>query len=419
MAASDTLIAVTSDARLVGELEGALEALGESAPVHRVVRERTQAIEAVRTRPPEVLLVEMGPDTSWLKAFVDDINAASPQTIVAAIFRPEAFGEDVSESAIIIEAMRSGVRDFLRRPISTTELRQLLDRSPTQVVHAPNANGKVVAFISNKGGVGKSTLSCNAAVGLAKRHPGRVLLIDASLQMGVAASMLDLKPPATLTDVARERGRLDQTMLRQLATQHESGLHLLAAPDDAVEAAEVDEEVISRVITLGQRAYDYVVVDTFPLFDRVVVAVLDLSDRSYLVMENVIPTLVGATKLISVLDSIGYPKERQRIILNRYASIAGSPKPVDVASRLGQAIDFVIPYDKKVIMAANAGEPYAMRSMRFGGFSRSLNALVEDIESLNVERPYPSASGNGQAHTAHRADETEVEQELSDAGGEL
>jgi pilus assembly protein CpaE len=59
----------------------------------------------------------------------------------------------------------------------------------------------------------------------------------------------------------REQHRLDETLLRQLATVHASGLHLLAAPGDAVGAAEVTDEAMSRVLTLARRAYAYVLVD--------------------------------------------------------------------------------------------------------------------------------------------------------------
>ncbi len=62
--------------------------------------------------------------------------------------------------------------------------------------------GRVVSFISNKGGVGKSTLATNAAVAIARRGKQSVLLIDGSIQMGVAAALLDLQPTATLTDLA-------------------------------------------------------------------------------------------------------------------------------------------------------------------------------------------------------------------------
>ena len=114
--------------------------------------------------------------------------------------------------------------------------------------------------------------------------------------MGGCAAMLDLSPTLTLTDAAGERDRLDDLLIRQLATPHCSGLHLLAAPADAVEGAEVDDDLISRVLTLSRRAYDYVVVDTFPIFDSVVMSVVDSSDLAYIVLENVVPTLLGANR---------------------------------------------------------------------------------------------------------------------------
>ena len=46
-----------------------------------------------------------------------------------------------------------------------------------------------------------------------------------------------------------------------------------------------------RVLLMARRTYDYVIIDTFPMFDRTVMTILDLCDRSYIVVENVVPTL--------------------------------------------------------------------------------------------------------------------------------
>src|SRR5207244_3924871 len=163
-----------------------------------------------------------------------------------------------------------GVQDFLRRPLSSADLGQLLDRLGRRSMAAPAPLGKVVFFIGNKGGVGKSTVALNVACGLAVRHPDRVLLIDASLQMGVCATMLD----------------------------------------------------------------------------RVMMAVLDLSDRAYIILESVVPTLLGGAKLLKLLTSLGFPPDRQRVVLNRYMNFAGNLKPADVAHLLERQVDHVVPYQK-------------------------------------------------------------------------
>jgi len=386
---SDTehILIVTADSKLREELLAAIASLSERAVSPVTADSMRKGIESARNRAPDLIIVEMTADLEGLRNFAKEVNANAPQATIAAVFRPELFDAETHESTLLIAALRAGVKDFLRRPVSSSELGELLVRNRDQVLHRPEAAGHVISFISNKGGVGKSTLAVNAAVGLARSRPGQVLLIDASLQMGVAASMLDLAPRVTLTDAAAERSRMDETMLRQMVTPHESGLHLLAAPSDAVEAAAVDDELISRIITLARRTYDFVVVDTFPLFDRVVVAVLDLSDRTYVVVENVVPTVIGAEKMLHVLESIGFPQERRRVVLNRMTSITGGLSALDVAARLDCEIHAVVPYDKDIIAAANVGRPFVMHAKgRFGFRSRSakeIEGLIRDLESLH------------------------------------
>jgi pilus assembly protein CpaE len=383
------ILTLTDDTQLQSELQTAAESLTDHQPRLRFVSDVPDLMESVRSRPPALVLTPFDDSPSNVSRLARELATSVPPIPVAAIFRPNGFRDDISESSVLIEAMRSGVRDFLRRPISTTELRSLLENLGPVNGHTARpdmvAFGRVITFISNKGGVGKSTLATNTAVGLAGRYPGRVLLIDGSLQMGVAAALLDVHPESTLSDAAAERDRLDVTMIRQIATQTPNGLHLLAAPRDAVEAMEVDDALMSRIITISRRAYDFVIIDTFPMFDRVVVAMLDLSDRAYVVVENVVPTLLGAVRLLDVLERIGFPAERQKLIVNKSQRIAGSLSMTDIASRMNRAIDHVFPYDKQVIIAANSGEPIGARtiSLRFGGFLKPLHRLVDEVVSLH------------------------------------
>jgi pilus assembly protein CpaE len=408
MNTTQNILIAGPDPKLPAEVEAALAGATTERPILHTVSDFRQAIEAARSRRPDLALVEMTSDLRLLKSFSEEVAVCSPETMVAAVFRPDVFGHDVSESSVIIEAIRAGVRDFLRRPISSHDLKQLLDRLGERSQGPQRALGKIIAMVSNKGGVGKSTLSVNTACGLAKRRPGRVLLVDLSLQMGVCASMLDLEPKLTLVDAFRERERLDETLIRELATAHDCGLHLLAAPASAVEGAEIDDEMVSRVLTLARRAYDFVIVDTFPLVDRVNMAVLDLSDRVYIVLENVVPTLASGVKLIELLNSLGYDARRQRIVLNRYSTAAGNLKAADVAVQLGRDVDHVIPLDNKAILAANTGRPYALANLRFSSLGKSINRLIQEIDQLHgqsepaivpaqvVEEPPIS---NGAAHS--------------------
>jgi pilus assembly protein CpaE len=381
-----TILIVGPDPRLRAEVEDALRGVADTAAVLHHVPELRQGCEAARSRRPDLALVQMGEDLRALRQFADELARHAPETALAALFAPEAFGPDVSERAVVVEAFRAGVQDVLTRPLSRADLEQLLERlhrrASKPVASAP---GKVLSVLSNKGGVGKSTVSVNTACALARRHPEQVLLVDASLQMGVCSTLLHLKPELTLTDAARQSDRLDETLLRQLAARHPCGLHLLAAPRDAVEAAELDDEIISRVLMLARRTYPFVVVDTFPMLDRVMMAVLDLSDRTYLVLEAVVPTVVGAAQMIRLLDRIHIPRERQRVVLNRFRGPRYNLRPADVARRLGRDIDHILPFQDKVTIAANLGRPYALDATRLWGFGRALGRLVQEIEAITPQ----------------------------------
>jgi pilus assembly protein CpaE len=374
------ILVIGPDRRLFTECEQAAARITNLQPVLHHVADYTTAAQALRNRHPEFAIVEMGKDLGPLKALADEAATASPDTVLVAAFLPNVFAADVSESAILIEAMRAGMRDFLRRPLSRTDLEQLLVRQNGKAKIAPANIGKVLSFISNKGGVGKSTIAVNCACGLARQRPGRVLLVDGSLQLGVCANLLDLQPTTTLTDAIRQRDRLDETLLRELTVQHESGLHLLAAPANAVEAAEVTDEAMSRVLTLARRAYDIVIVDSFPLLDCVMMAVLDLSDRVYIVLESVVPTLLGGVKLLHLLEGLGVKPEKQRVILNRYSRFAGNLTPADVEDRLGRKVNYLIPYQKKLLIAGNLGDPLIRTASTWYGWGLAMHRMIGEMK---------------------------------------
>lgn len=396
------ILTVGPDPKLPAEVKAALAGVSDLRAVTHHAPDFAQGVETARSRHPDVALVQMTSDLRTLKAFAEEVAATSPGTAVAALFSPESFGPDVSERDLLIAALRAGIQDFLRRPLSSADVQQLLERLFRKPLAGPTRLGKVVCFLSNKGGVGKSTLSVSTACALAVRHPGRVLLIDASLQLGVCASHLDVQPATSLVDAVLERDRLDETLLRQLATPHDCGLHLLAAPEDAVAGAQIDDDVLARVVTLGRRAYDFVVVDSYPLIDRLMVSVLDLCDCAYLVGESVVPTVLGLAKLVQLLANLGFPADRQRVVLNRYTSAAGNLKPADVAGRLGRPVDHVLPLQRQVVVAANLGRPYILGASRFfSAFARGVDRIVAEIERLETHaapaRSLPEPSANGVA----------------------
>lgn len=362
------------------ELEAACRAATDARVSLRVAAGFGEAVEAVRGRAPDLVCVELGSDAGALRELVSSLRVLIPDLPLLGIRDVSREGGDPSE--VLVEALRAGFVDVLDRPLSSNDLRRVLPRV-SRSARTREDVGRIAVFHSTKGGVGKSTLSVNVACGLARRRPERVLLIDASLQLGVCAAALDLAARPTLADASRERDRLDETLLRQLAQPHSCGLRVLAAPYGPVDAADVSDESLARILAIGRRAFDFVVVDTLPLIDGAMLTLLDFADRAYLVNQGTVPDVIGAARLLETLDELGIGDERRRIVLNRnLPRFAGSLASSEVGDRLGREIDYEVPHSKKVLTALNLGQPLILRAAGRFGWGRAVRRIVDDVESL-------------------------------------
>lgn len=401
------VLVVGSDRVLEEEFRSALNAVpGRQGIVHFSETYR-DALDEARRRQPDLAVIELDRDTLEILGFIRDLRALAPGVVLAGAYRNDRFDQGRSDGAVLIDLFRAQVRDFVRRPVSTTELRAVLDR----LFEAPGASassdrGRLVAFVSNKGGVGRSTLAVNVACGLALRHPDDVLLVDASVHVGTCALMLDLKPQTGLVDAVRERDRLDKTLLRHLSMRHESGLRLLAAPTDALDAADIDDEAVGRIVNLARQSFRYVIVDTFAVLDNTLMTVLDLADLAFVVIQGTAPAVACAARFLPLLEGLGVAPARQRLVLNRnYKSFLGDLRPTDVADRLARDLDHVVPYDHRVLVSMNTGRPQIMNVRPWHRFGRALSQIIDDVDGAVPGVPATSAS----ADAVRRGDRTDRE----------
>jgi len=130
------------------------------------------------------------------------------------------------------------------------------------------------------------------------------------------------------------------------------------------------------------------------MVDRVRMAVLDVSEAVYVVLDSVVPKLLGGAKLLELFDGLGLPAARQRVVCNRYSNFAGNLKPADVAERLGRPVDYILPSQKKWVIAGNIGRPFVLDAPTGFGFGRAFKALVGDIVKASLAPP-PSPAENG------------------------
>ena len=117
---------------------------------------------------------------------------------------------------------------------------------------------------SPKGGVGKTTVSTNLAVGLAQRLPQSTVLVDLDVHFGDVASALNVTPEFTLPDMAHGPASRDPLALKSYLHLHQTGLYVVPGSESPAAADAVTSKDITQLLDTLAQQFKYVVVDTAP-----------------------------------------------------------------------------------------------------------------------------------------------------------
>jgi pilus assembly protein CpaE len=221
----------------------------------------------------------------------------------------------------------------------------------------------VLSVLSPKGGAGKTTISTNLAVALAKGDPGSVVLVDLDLQFGDVATALGIDPDYTLDDVVRGTALSDPIALKSHLAQHASGLSVLCAPESPAAAERIGPEQISALLVALSQQFRHVVVDTPPGLDGTTLAALDHTTDPLLLTTFDVPGARGLAKEMAALRELGMLTHARQVVLN--FSNPGSGLSVrDVEATIQSKVDLTIPHSKAATAAMNMGEPIVLRKPR-------------------------------------------------------
>ncbi|HLA09820.1 MAG TPA: AAA family ATPase [Pyrinomonadaceae bacterium] len=304
--------------------------------------------EIIRLKPSAAIIV-LGDTPITAIHFIERLRVQVPSTAIISAAHN-------ASPDLILQSLRAGAREFLRLPISPEELKTVLDRvtefCATQV-EAPKKKGRMVAVFSSKGGCGTSFIATNLAASTA----ARTILVDLNLQAGDLPLFLGVDPKYSFADMAENKSRLDDSLIASLVTPCTANLSLLAAPKEADSADEIEPEHVFEVLQKLRESYDYVVLDPQHTFDSKTLAALDQADEIVLVLTLDIPAIRSTQRALEIFDRLGYPRQKIRIIVNRWS------KQIDLDLRqvekfLGEQVIGFVPSDYQVaVTSINLGQP--------------------------------------------------------------
>src|SRR5437773_3295683 len=333
-----SVVIVASDSEQRAVLQVLVDGTSVARAVHTCpsypVAATDPVVRRIQAANPEVILVDIPADSGGLALrAIELLHQELPDSALFAI-------GSMSQPQVIVNAMRSGAREFIQRPTTTTDLLEAFVRLATaqRKVHREGARGKVFTIVNAKGGSGATTIAVNLALALQSAH-GNVALIDIA-QLGHAALHMNLKPVFSVADATRNLHRMDSSLLESFMTRHSGGLQLMAGANVPAAIDPSTAEFV-RLFDMLVTHYRYVVVDLSTRFDACSRLIANLSECVLLVACADVASLWSAARVQQYLGETG-SRERVRLVLNRFRKVPGFSES-DAETAVGAKLLWRIP----------------------------------------------------------------------------
>jgi len=339
---------LTSSAQLLAGLEqtGLVSSVVQWAlPMDRI----PEAMEQV----PDVVFLDLAREPEPFFAFANQLRRTRPSIKLIACSAAVP-----PQPSMLLEAMRSGVQDFLGKPVQTDSLKDLLLRisQDLNTKEFPSQD-KLIVVMGAKGGVGTTTVAVNLGVQLATFARKRTVLLDFARPLGNVHLLLDLHPKFGIRDAVDSLDRLDSHFLAGLLTRHKTKLEVLGGTTQPEEWQSIDVNVLDRVVNVTQNAFDVVLLDMGSQFSVEWATILRMARMILIVAEANVPSLWTLERRLLALKGFGIPQDRARIIINRWHK--GDDEVLkSIQKDINRPIFASLPNDfRKASQAVNLGTP--------------------------------------------------------------
>jgi len=269
--------------------------MADSDNLERVV----QLIDAVHAR---VVLCELqGSRLSQDASFMEGLTAAKPLLPVIAL-------AETADRQSVLTALRSGARDFISPDMRPGEVISLVRRAAMREVSDPQrgnhgSEGAMTAVASARPGGDTTMFALHLALALQEQSPkDEILLLDLGVPAGDSLQYLGIEPTYTFVDAIRSLRRLDETLINTAFPKHETGLRILAMPEDSMEMGRITSADLYVLLSALKRHFRQIVVNLggVPASEFLYV-LLGRAERTLLLVEQSVPSCKQNRNLLQKL----------------------------------------------------------------------------------------------------------------------
>jgi pilus assembly protein CpaE len=347
-----TAAIASSDLTTSAQLLAGLEQTGLVSSVMQWTIPTERAPDASE-QMPDVVFLDLAREPEPFFAFANHLRRMKPtiKLIACSAAVPP-------QPSLLLEAMRSGVQDFLGKPVQPDSLKDLLIRMALDLnAKEFPSQDKLIVVMGAKGGVGTTTVAVNLGVQLTSFANKRTVLLDFARPLGNVHLLLDLHPKFGIRDAVDSLDRLDSHFLSGLLTRHKTKLEILGGTTQPEEWQSIDVSVLDRVVNVTQNAFDIVLLDIGSQFSTDWAAILRMARMILIVAEANVPSLWTLERRLLALRGFGISQDRARIIINRWHK--GDDEVLkSIQKDISRPIFASLPNDfRKASQAVNLGTP--------------------------------------------------------------
>ncbi len=346
----------------------------------------SEALRMTEEYQPHMLIINYDSPNIDTIELTKKLLSMDPSLLIVSVFSQ-------SSKTFIKEVMESGVKDYILKPFTALQVISTLinlhdihdgfeklvkdeENKPLDEKKKEEIECKVITLFGLKGGIGKSTLAVNLAVGLSRRTNKRVAIIDLDLQSGDIALMMNLFPKRTIADLTKDMHLLDEEIMEEYLSIHSSGVRVLPAPLSPEYSEYINPLLVEKIIKILSKIYHYIIIDTSPSFIDINLTALDMSNKIILMTTLDLLSVKSIKASLQIMKKLNYSNDKLYLVLNRYQRDLGlSIRNLEKST--GKKLLAKLPEDyETAIYAVNKGEPFIIKNPKIP-LVKSIQGLVD------------------------------------------
>ncbi|PKM36249.1 MAG: hypothetical protein CVV06_12070 [Gammaproteobacteria bacterium HGW-Gammaproteobacteria-10] len=325
-------------------------------------------------------------------ALIEGLVAVKPLLSVIAM-------ADHVDNAMLLAAMRAGARDYIVSGSRPGEVINLVQRLQNRVPapNVPTASlGKITALVSARPGADTPMLALHLALAMQGKQTERnTLLLDLGNPVGDTLTYLGLNSPYSFSDAVRSLRRLDSMLIDSAFAKHESGLSLLALPEEQSAMSEITSADIYVLLGMLRRYFSRIILNLggVPRSDFLYL-LLSNADNTLVVVEQSVPSCKQNMQLVKKMIEHKIPMDSVELIVDRY--LPQLPPDAESLSRgFGLSLQTTLPPSGMARLSMmNSGESLFKCAPR-DPYTLAIKKLAKKIMSRDLVEVKKTNKNNG------------------------